>query len=287
MIDRDGTTGWWLRAIVVVAVALLVGALTAPVALAWENPHDPQGNMPGTCAACHRTHTAIGASLLVATTVRNLCDTCHEGYQGSEYDVEAGTINNNGANTPSLAGPFSTSGGATSAHLIDTARNPLYVPGGPNATNLALSCVSCHNPHGTGNYRLFRSTVTWNGLNAGVPNFTATLNNRLATETVTYLTGSQDACSACHPDYARRSGGSYSAGFRHRVGVDVPTSSYTPGSLPLEQQTATNRLVCLTCHYAHGTRVTNTAAGGRQSYSTALKRYPDSALCSGCHFNRW
>ena len=254
---------------------------------ASSNPHGSYSALTDVCAACHRTHSGNGPRIILSNNVRSLCDTCHQGYQGSSYDVEAGTIFNGGANSPSLAGPFNSSSGATSSHLIDTPRNPLYVPGGPNATNLALSCASCHDPHGSPNYRMFRTTVTWNGLNVAVPNFTATLNNRLATETVTYQTGSLDACSACHTDYIQRSGGSYSAGFRHRVGITVTTSSYTPGSLPLEQQTVTNRIVCLTCHYAHGTTVTNTAEGGRQGFSTALKRFTDSGVCSGCHFNKW
>lgn len=273
--------------IVVIAVVLTVGILGPEAAEAWTNPHGNYSDMTDVCAACHRTHTAVGPGLIVASTVRALCDTCHEGYQGSDYDVENGTIMNGGANTPSLAGPFSASAGSTSSHLIETPRNPLYVPGGPSASSTPLTCVSCHSPHGSSNYRMFRSPIEWNGLNVDVPNFTATLINPLGAETVTYQTGSVAACTACHTDYGQGDGGSYSDGHRHKVGVAVPTPSYTPGTLPLEQQVGSNQLVCLTCHYAHGTTVTNTPEGGREAYSTSLKRYGDAAMCSGCHFNNW
>ena len=258
--------------------------LFATSAEAWSNPHGSYDATTGLCAACHRAHSASGPAIMAASNVRNLCDSCHQGYQGSDYDVEGGTIRNGGANSPSISGGFSAAG-VTSEHLIDTSGNPLRVPGGASSST-TLTCVSCHNPHGSSNYRLFRQTVTWNGLNASVPNFTTTLSNRLATETVVYQTGSIDACDACHSDYSQRVGGSYSAGFRHKVGVTISASN-TPGSLPLEQQSPANRIVCLTCHNAHSTKVTNTANGGRQGFSTALKRYTDSGMCSGCHFNQW
>lgn len=274
---------------------LAVGILVVGLALflapkpgfAFTSPHGSYTMTTDKCAACHSTHTALSADLLSASTTRALCDSCHTGYQGSDYDAEAGTIKNGGANTPSLAGGLTITGTVTSAHMIDVSRNPLVVPGGANATNTALVCTSCHDPHGSSNYRNFQEIVTWNGLNYTVSNFTATLSSPLGAEAVTYLTGSVGACTSCHQDYATRVGGSYSSGFRHKMNVMVNAPTYTAASLPLEQQSPANRLVCLTCHKAHGTTVAaNSAESGREGYSTALKRMADYGLCSKCHFNK-
>jgi len=244
-----------------------------------DTVHGPYSALTAACAACHRTHSAQGPSLMVTADDIELCLTCHNG-TGSVYNSVEGVIQVNGKTAPSAAGPIalvSQGGPATSAHLIG---NAFDAPGGPLSKS-ALACGDCHDPHGSPNFRMIRTDLTWNNVNTSIA-FTATLAHAgTVSETVKYLSGSVTVCTACHIDYGQHSGGKFSDGTRHDVGVKV-TSDYTPGNLPLEN----GKLVCLTCHYAHGTRVTNTAASGLGSTSTALKRQGNWSLCSQCHFDQ-
>ena len=267
-----------------IAIGTLLGVLGGILfafgtvrARANMGPHGNYSPTTDACAACHRTHTAVGPNLLKAKTPYELCMSCHDG-TGSTYNVQDGVLEVAGR-PASAAGPIvpvAQGGQATSSHVLTQTLTP---PGGPSVS-AGLTCTSCHDPHGSSNHRIFRETVTWTGVSVSVT-FTATVNNPLTPgESVTYLSGSVQACAACHPDYALRSGGSYTKGTRHRVNVNVG-AGYTPGTLPLES----GKLVCLTCHYAHGTRVQNTAASGQALYSSVLKRRADSGVCSQCHFN--
>lgn len=274
-----------LRGLVITTSVILIMFLMQGTAAAEKGPHGPYVQTPDGCAACHSTHTGQSAKLLKSATVRALCDTCHNsGYTGSIYDAEGGGVQGYG---DSPAGPMKRTGEggtAQSAHMLETNLQP---PGG-GASSEGLSCSSCHDPHGSANYRMFKTSVTWNGINRAVPNFTATYSTSSGRMVVSYLTGSVGACSACHQDYSLRMGGSYSSGFRHRVGVVASSPSYyTSTYTPLESQTTPDRMVCLTCHYAHGTKVRNTTNSGLSAYSSVLKRFTDSGMCSGCHFNKW
>jgi predicted CXXCH cytochrome family protein len=244
-----------------------------------ENPHGQYSALTSTCAACHRAHTSAGTPLLVSADEVTLCLTCHDG-TGSTYNSASGEIRVDGKTKPSAAGPLqltSAGGPATSAHMLGA---PYDIPGGPKA-KVPLTCGDCHDPHGNSNYRLLRSRLQWNGLNAAI-NFTATLVQRgTPQETVIYGGGSVQLCAACHVDYAQHAGGQFSGGTRHSVNVKVDDKHFS-ADLPLEN----GQVVCLTCHYAHGTRVTNTPGSGLDQMSTALKRRGDWGMCSQCHFDR-
>ncbi len=261
------------------AVVVLFSTLGVRQVAADENPHGQYSALTTTCAACHRTHSAAGPALLISADETALCLTCHNG-TGSAYNAALGEITIGGKTAPSAAGPLqltSEGGSATSAHMLGT---PFDIPGGPRAT-VPLTCDDCHDPHGNGNYRLLRSQMTWNDLMAST-NFTATVAHRgTLQEKVTYKGGSNQLCTACHIDYGQHTGGQYSGGTRHVVNVTVDDKHF-PADLPLEN----GKLVCLTCHYAHGTSVTNTTAGGGAQLSTALKRRGDWGVCSQCHFNQ-
>ena len=208
-----------------------------------------------------------------------LCLTCHNG-TGSIYNSVEGVIQVKGKTAPSAAGPLgltSQGGPASSAHLVGSAFD---APGGP-LNQSALTCSDCHDPHGSPNFRMIRTDLIRGSMSTTIA-FTATVAHvGTVDESVKYLGGSISACTACHVDYAQHSGGKFSNGTRHDVNVKV-TEDYTPGDLPLEN----GKLVCLTCHYAHGTRVTNTAASGLGSTSTALKRLGNWGVCSQCHFDQ-
>ncbi|MBS3899785.1 MAG: Ig-like domain-containing protein [Dethiobacter sp.] len=111
---------------------------------------------------------------------------------------------------------------------------------------------------GAGPYRISFSQATVVNLelqNAGT-----------STETVVYRGGVVNFCTACHTGYLQRStvdGSVYTrhANFEHPVGSDinpavVSGSVYAPpAGFRLEQHGTERRLVCLSCHFAHGTDV--------------------------------
>lgn len=366
-------------------------------------PHGGYATETNLCLSCHQTHTAVGGRLLKAESIKALCLTCHEG-SGSKYDVLNGQIRGAegwGAisNTPntspeSLAGAFGTAGNPpgtvtvspnlktiTSAHTMDVAIN--QAPGGSTAYSGNLSCASCHNPHGTTNYRILRTYINdpaWNiSVNAravtsdpntgkeaadyfGTYNTTNSPLNANPTSSITML------CRSCHRDFALSAGGgivdsgyesnpsNFDAGnpfgatpntltghtYRHAIGISVFSGRLADSSievaipdatkitLPLENPNATmlatnnttnNKIVCITCHVAHGTDRTgynpvtnqsvtlaaydpatftrnidygvggdmdvwdasNSPSGPWPKASTVLKRINNMGVCENCH----
>lgn len=119
-----------------------------------------------------------------------------------------------------------------------------------------------------------------------------------AQESVSYISGINEFCGACHTDYntsaaGSESGhkltGSYRKAYRHGVGMTWDdsvrgTNIVDTGKLKLENVTSkTGKVTCLTCHYAHGTD--DEFAGGTTSdtRSTALKRQVNMGICESCH----
>lgn len=176
------------------------------------------------CAACHSSHRAPGEKLISRKTEVMLCVLCHDG-SGSNYNVLGGLIGNK---HDSAAGPIdkwvskdvSTTvkaaelKKATSKHDMKYTTLISAAPGGSANWSGDLRCSSCHNPHGTTNYRSLRVTpnpynwdkygdenrvevkaeVSYAGGKVGTP------------ETVNYLTGMTEFCSSCHVDYQAGAG---------------------------------------------------------------------------------
>ena len=135
------------------------------------------------------------------------------------------------------------------------------------------------------------------------------VTNKLAVnESVTYTSGMNKFCGACHPDYETSSQGAtsghtltgvYRSAYRHGVGMvwndnNRGTKVIEEGTLKFEGASGTTgTIICLTCHFAHGTDddfinngvTTDTAPdpvdGLRRS--TALKRQVNMSLCQTCH----
>jgi len=160
-------------------------------------------------------------------------------------------------------------------------------PGGDAAAstpewNAQMSCVSCHQPHTPSNYRLLKSKLPTDPTQ-DVP-VTAFAQTGTTEETVTYYGGIVTFCTGCHTDFMAGAGAGrtqqinkygYSAsGFttfdsvnymwqkdpatvgnrRHALGV-APSSKALHTTLPLEGNAASyndNKVMCLTCHQAHG-----------------------------------
>lgn len=194
---------------------LMVGCImwllaAAGPALADNGPHvkGQGGNLPDTCAACHRAHTGQAPYLLKAKQ-EQLCFTCHgSAAGGSSLDVQEGAAYSGtgrtsavGAlrgggfkyaliNTNSVEKEYNLSTGrlekakipareakelkaSTSAHSIDESSQMAWGNGEISASanegkTIKLTCGSCHDPHGNGMYRILRPVPTESGAKTGV-----------------------------------------------------------------------------------------------------------------------
>ena len=118
------------------------------------------------CSDCHTTHyseqgTLPGraepggpfSDLLLVASADRLCLACHDGTDPATPDVLAPVSMYDGSGSEfSGAGFFSTPDGATSDYGHDLGIE-MPVPNSNPARSVLLSCISCHDPHGTDNYR--------------------------------------------------------------------------------------------------------------------------------------
>ncbi|MBE0477202.1 MAG: hypothetical protein IBX62_08915 [Coriobacteriia bacterium] len=180
-----------------IAIAVLAAALLLMVpAAAYANFSIHGGYTMDTdaCAGCHRAHTAAspitwstgtgsGSALLISTATENyqFCYTCHDAVSlGADTNVETGIYEG------TLVGntPFGMLNGGgfdetifPAAHLMNGTEWGAY-GGGENGINnwvpgqaegegpkIQMSCSSCHDVHGSSNYRLLKDLV--NGVQVG------------------------------------------------------------------------------------------------------------------------
>lgn len=283
-----------------------------------QAPHGSYAKDTNACAGCHSTHSAQGASLLREATVDATCKTCHNG-TGSKYNVAEGTVLVPGGAGGTVAkqaqgGPFGDQDGytytvtaqVTSRHAIGTSQINQAPGGNYKGTGAgwteALSCGSCHDPHGTAhNYRLLRQSLLDSPAIdvRAVPGVVVGGN-----ETVTYVQGMNAFCAACHKDFNVGAGsGSTPAAktypstvgqYRHAVGV-APSSKGLTTTFPLEGTNGdnTDQIFCLTCHRAHGTTSVGQSQSGydqngdgtvtAEDRTTWLKRADNMTVCEDCH----
>ncbi|MEI8083779.1 MAG: hypothetical protein WCI74_18225 [Actinomycetes bacterium] len=202
----------WLAAATGIACCLVFG--TAPAARANFGPHRP-GTAPDTdtCAMCHRAHTSFStvgwtdtlgndhASALLVSSAPNstdYCLVCHGNdapgaatnvmsgiYEGGSSYVTSSTpgapLNSGGFSV--MPDPYSWNASGTvnvvpttSGHDLDVGPLPLWGAGTTLASMPSLTCVNCHDPHPTSNYRMLRATIGtstvggYKGLDGDVPN---------------------------------------------------------------------------------------------------------------------
>ena len=312
------------KILIITVVVVAVMAFGAAVASANGGPHGGYTATTDACAGCHRTHTAPAAQLLIDTDP-NLCLTCHgAGGVGANTNVEGGIFDNSFApsnglgtlNAPLKGGGFTQWRAQNQAAFVAiTSRHNKTAAFGPtNATGAwgngsnrgvvgaaiagGFRCSACHDPHGSTNWRIMKTTV--NGVAV-----TVRANNNGADEaTKSYTADATDNqgpgisafCAACHAAYhqtADNQGSTVNNGtYTHRIDMAFNDAPYaanvnpeTPGwvhtggdcnpnvagnqtcSLPLADYTGTNgagtTVTCLTCHLSHGTsaNMTNWAAG--------------------------
>ncbi len=318
----------------VVIVLALVMAMSG-LALANGGPHGGYTATTDACAGCHRAHTAPGPRLLLANTTYDLCITCHgsagagantnvdDGYYlSSRDDAPNGADGNVGAantpdNAPLLGGGFLNYGGnpVTSIHNADGTTAAAWGNGvnrgvTANLTAGNLSCASCHDPHGSPNYRILKATINGNAVAVQQVDEGAAKDY----DTEQWGTGMSSVCAACHDAYHVNTGGSGSdplvaanGGYAHTIdmnynygGANVNPEAIGFGgyTLPLAE-TAPNfgRVVCSTCHMSHGTAapMSGFADGGFDPFGgatppgpipsgdSALLRLENRGVCEVCH----
>lgn len=183
------------------AIALVLAGLCAlalpSVAMANFAIHGNYVADDDACAGCHRAHSSISSvtwttgsgdqsnALLVssATSMYEFCYACHDGTsQGAATNVEDGLyegVDSLGVNVDGgdlNGGGFGSAfdpGDWTSTHLYDGSTWGAYGGGSDGNNNptdwgvgtgmpIKMDCATCHDPHGSSNYRILKASVDEN-----------------------------------------------------------------------------------------------------------------------------
>lgn len=183
-------------AVLAVITAAVAIALTPGVAMANYSIHGGYSMDTDACAGCHRAHTAPssltwtnpvagpgqgtewGSALLISTATENFefCYACHDSVSlGADTNVETGIyegdLPGNTSGGMLNGGGFDDASGFTSQHTYNG--SSWWVYGGSTEPSSALAtlkdsnpgtyvemaCSSCHDVHGSSNYRLLKDTL--------------------------------------------------------------------------------------------------------------------------------
>jgi predicted CXXCH cytochrome family protein len=302
----------------------------AAPASADNGPHmQGAGALADGCAGCHRVHTAK-ASKILKQAQPGLCYTCHgTGGQGATTDVQngvafsaadrttkAGALRGGGfdyalinssaptgqqASYSNAAGvvpvqALTTVSATTSSHTVDGTTSVTAWGNGPiSATSnagkaITLTCGSCHDPHGNGNFRILKPVPDQSGGVATViadsPAATAkvyTTANYWKVEDATapaYIANVSAWCTTCHTRYnAPSASGSVNSGdavfaYRHK------SNDNTQGGAS-----------CIQCHVSHGSNaktgafsgVVGNPVGAGTAGDSKLLRIDNRGTCQMCH----
>ncbi len=305
-------------------------------ASADNGPHmKGAGLTPDTCAACHRAHTAK-APYLLKEAQSSLCFTCHgAGGTGSSEDVQEGvgwSEAGRGGTEGALRGggfeyalintaepvvertetgklidatikPLEAGQATTSTHSIDQSEQVAWGNGALESgvgAKVKLTCGSCHDPHGNGNFRILKGKPDESGATTEV--------NIPDAETKVYTTSNYwhswdtndknfkykiaEWCTTCHTRYLAGSGSYKEASgdaiytYRHRSNYTQAEYEKYEAESPVKA-----RPNCIQCHVSHGSNATmgsyaqtvkwpDGSAGGTDS---RLLRLNNRGVCQTCH----
>jgi predicted CXXCH cytochrome family protein len=320
------------RLMFITAVGLALVMATGGVALANGGPHGGYSATTDGCAGCHRAHTAIGPNLLVATSTYDLCMSCHgsagtgantnveDGYYLSSRDDPGGDLNHGADNTSDygalLGGGFVyyNSVSVTSIHSPSGEETAAWGNGVARGSTAdlseGLSCASCHDPHGSTNYRIIKETINGQAVSVSVVDEGTAKDY----DTEQWGSGTSSICVACHGAYHVWRSGSGSdnhddgggntdyggdvTSFAHRIDMaynyrgnaNPETVGLDGYVLPLAESGAEDRVVCMTCHLPHGTSAQMTGIadgeglpGNTSAVDSALLRLDNRGVCEVCH----
>src|SRR3990170_2108559 len=149
--------------------AVLILGVVAGAFVLWPDstsanngPHGGYDLATSACAACHRAHTAPYADLLVANDVYGLCISCHGDAGIASTNVESGVRRGDSAALNGGGFEQFKSEATTSTHTVEglggsTGEGTAW-GGASSGVTGTLECTSCHNPHGSTNYRILRDS---------------------------------------------------------------------------------------------------------------------------------
>jgi predicted CXXCH cytochrome family protein len=307
------------------ALSLFIGAVPAS---ADNGPHvKGAGLVADTCAGCHRAHTAQ-APYLLKEEQSELCFTCHgSAAGGANNDVEDGVgFSEHNRTTPAgalrgggfkfalidsgnptgeketrVVGVLGSGAATTSSHSINESAQTAWGNGAISSEvnygkSVSLSCGSCHDPHGNGNYRILRSIPDESDAETGIT--IADASTKTYTTANYWLPGDANApqfryqiaqwCTTCHTRYLAGSG-SYKTDsgdavytYRHRSYYEE--SSYPPAG-------KSRRPDCIQCHVSHGSNASMGETSSSVTWPNGTSAGSDSRLlrvdnrgtCQLCH----
>lgn len=120
-----------ISSVIIITCLFLVFGLTT-IAKAQNNPHGNYSAATDACGACHRTHTGMGVALRASVEQGDdFCLNCHDG-----------------------------SGVPATAPVVSTHANVNF--SGGSEASFQLTCIQCHEPHGTSNLSSIREAVIIN-----------------------------------------------------------------------------------------------------------------------------
>lgn len=195
-----------------------------------------------------------------------------------------------------------TLGSSTSTHALEVYNQAAP---GDSVAGRDMSCTACHQGHpNDNNYRLLKSSINTSNIGeieAYAANDTGTsvsdpVSGMNLLEKGRYVNNMNEFCAQCHSIFEVGEGAASSKGegqlhYLHPVGVDMTyTSSNGSGQLTLDTKlplSASNQILCLTCHFAHGTPVADNSIQASNyianNNSSMLKRRANQAVCEDCH----
>lgn len=177
---------------IVVVAALVALALVPGLALANFAVHGSYTMDTDACAGCHRAHTAAssitwtksdntqGSALLLSTAseLYEFCYTCHDAvglgadtnveegvYEGTDYGTQFAPLNSGGFEATLFSAQHMYTGASWFAYGGATTYDLLGNLSDTAAPQIKMTCGSCHDVHGSSNYRLLKDVV--NGRTVG------------------------------------------------------------------------------------------------------------------------
>jgi predicted CXXCH cytochrome family protein len=265
--DGRGCGAIWLRR------ALALAALVARPALAGEW----HTGAALACSDCHTMHNSRNGQpmrydasespanlLLRAESATALCLACHGG--GSPASSAPSVASPSSWDPPGGGFPVDLSDPSHLAHALGPA--PALPPDG--TAEVVVTCVTCHAPHGNGNYRnLIASPSGRNRATAApvVAQLTTANGSNAASvyvrSNVKYVSGWSAWCMDCHDalpavhasmghpwDVAVSGPDTWPAWSREPMENRVPVENAR--GLAVAQPNDGDRVFCLSCHKAHG-----------------------------------